>query len=135
MAKRAKLTDKQEAFAIEYNLNGGNAIQAYKASYDVGENTKDSGVYVDAHNVLHNPKVALRVDELRKQRFNKKILSIEERKILLSELSVDGDTKALEILNKMEGLYIEKKQLELSGPGGKPIETKWTVEFVKSDDE
>ena len=109
------LTDKQEAFAIEYTLNKGNAIQAYKACYDVGEDTKARGLYVDAHKVLHKPNVALRVAELRKLRFSKKILTIEERKILLSDLIEDGDTKAHEILNKMEGVYIEKVETKVTG--------------------
>lgn len=111
----AKLTDKQENFAIAYTVNGNNATKAYKECYDVGEDTTDNTIWVNAHKTLNNTKVAQRVDELRKQRFSKKILSVEERKILLSELSVDGDTKALDILNKMEGIYIEKKQVEHSG--------------------
>lgn len=132
MAK--KLTDKQEAFAIEYTLNNGNASAAYRKCYD-SKTDSDGSIWVQAHNVLQNSNVAIRLDELRKQKFSTKILSIEERKKILSELSVDGDTKALDILNKMEGLYIEKKQLELSGPGGKPIETKWTIEFKEAENE
>jgi len=111
MANSPILTDKQEAFAIEYNLNGGNATAAYKKCYDVGENATDGSMWVAAHNVLHNAKVSVRVDELRKQRFSKKILSVEERKILLSELIIGGEIKAHEILNKMEGVYVEKVQV------------------------
>ena len=103
-----KLTDKQENFAIEYNLNGGNASAAYRKCYDVGENATDGSIWVNAHKVLHNTKVDVRIHELRKQRFSTKILSIDERKQILSELSLDGDTKALDLLNKMEGVYIDK---------------------------
>ncbi len=113
MANTSKLTDKQENFAITYTVNGGNASQAYRDCYDVGKDTKDTSIWVEAHKVLHNAKVSQRVDELRKQRFSTKILSIEERKKVLSELGLDGDTKAIDLLNKMEGVYIEK--IEHSG--------------------
>ena len=81
----------------------------------MGENTKDSSIWVSAHKVKENAKVQLRIEEIRKQRFSKKILSVEERKILLSELSLDGDTKALDILNKMEGVYVEKQEVSHVG--------------------
>jgi len=108
-----RLTDKQENFALTYTVNGGNATKAYRECYDVGDSTKESTIWKEAHNVLKNPKVAQRLDELRAQRFSSKILSIEERKKLLSELGMDGDTKAIDLLNKMEGVYIEK--IEHSG--------------------
>jgi len=129
-----KLTDKQDNVAICFTLNNNNKTQAYRDSFDC-ENMSTASIYVEACNLAKNPKVAIRIDELRKERFSGKVLSVEERKVLLSELSSEGDIKALDILNKMEGIYIEKKQLELSGPEGKPIETKWTVEFVEAKDE
>jgi len=106
-----RLTDKQENFALEYTLNGGNASEAYRKCYDVGENTKETTIWRDAHKTLHKHNVAARIDELRREKFSGKVLSIEERKIILSRLSVDGDMKAMEILNKMEGVYIEKKDI------------------------
>ena len=76
---------------------------------------KETTIWREAHAVRHNPKVSARIDELRKQRYSKKILTIDERKVILSELIIDGDTKAMDILNKMEGIYVEKKQVEHSG--------------------
>jgi len=111
---KLKLTDKQEAFAIEYTLNNGNASAAYRKCYD-SKTDSDGSIWVQAHKVLQNSNVSIRVKELRKQKFSNKILSIKERKKILSELSINGDTKALDILNKMDGLYIEKKQVEHSG--------------------
>jgi len=37
-----KLTEKQENFALEYVLNGGDASKAYRTCYDVGEDTQPS---------------------------------------------------------------------------------------------
>ncbi len=121
----SKLTDKQENFAIAYVSNGGNATQAYKECYDVGSTATNNSIWVAAHKVLHNDKVSIRIDELRKQRFSKKILSIEERKIILSELGIEGDKNAIDLLNKMEGIYIEKKQLEHTGE----LDIKAQVQF------
>ena len=131
-----KLTDKQENFSICFTMNNNNKTQAYRDSYDC-ENMSDASIYVAACRLAQNAKVALRIDELRKDRFSGKVLSVEERKVLLSELIREGDTKAHEILNKMEGIYIEKRQLEHSGVDGNPIkiENKWTIEFIEAKDE
>lgn len=114
MANKATLTDKQEAFAIEYNLNKGNAAAAYRKCYD-SETTSDGSIWVQAHKVLQNSNVSIRIAELRKQRFSKKILSIDERKVLLSEWAEDGDSKSVDLLNKMEGIYIEKVETKETG--------------------
>lgn len=122
------LTDKQENFAIQYVVNGGNATQAYKECYDVAETTSDATIWVAAHKVLHNDKVSTRIAELRKQRFSTKILSIEERQIILSELGIGGDKNAIDLLNKMDGVYMEKKQIETKTSGTLSIEI---VEDIK----
>lgn len=106
------LTPKQENFAICFTMNNNNKTQAYRDSYDC-ENMSNESIYVNACRLAQNAKVALRIEELRKERFSDKVLSVEERKVLLSELIRDGDTKAHEILNKMEGVYIEKRELEV----------------------
>jgi phage terminase small subunit len=61
------LTPKQEAFALAY-VETGNAAEAYRRAYDV-EPTKQSNswVYVEASQLLDNPKVALRVEALQKE--------------------------------------------------------------------
>lgn len=110
-----ELTEKQELFAIAYTLNGNNATKAYREFYSIGEDTLDSSVWVAAYKVKENAKVQQRIAELREQRFSKKILSIEERKILLSEQALEGDTKSIDLLNKMEGIYVEKKETKISG--------------------
>lgn len=109
------LTDKQENFAITYVTNGGDASDAYRKCYDVGEDTKETTIWVNAHKLLHTTKVSQRIDELRSQKFSGKILTLEQRKVILSELAEAGDTKAVDLLNKMDGVYIEKKEVEHKG--------------------
>lgn len=104
----AALTEKQEAFAIEYMANGGNAGDAYCTAYNVKEGTTKAAIYSEGFKLKSHPAISLRIHELRMQRYSKKILTIDERKEILSELVAEGDLKAMEILNKMEGVYIDK---------------------------
>jgi phage terminase small subunit len=58
-----KLTAKQEAFAVAYCTNGGNASEAYRSAYDA-KKMKPGSVSVNASQLLKSTKVALRVEEL-----------------------------------------------------------------------
>lgn len=60
------LTEKQEAFALAF-LETGNAAEAYRRAYDVAPDAKDGWLYVEACQLLDNPKIALRLKELRDQ--------------------------------------------------------------------
>ena len=106
------LTSKQEAFAVEYILNGGNATQAYYEVYNVKKDAHKGQVWTNAHKVLHNDKVSTRIKELRQSSYEKGEMSIEERKKLLATLARGGDIKAVDILNKMDGAYIEKVEIK-----------------------
>lgn len=105
------LTDKQEGFAVSFVMNGGDASAAYRENYNT-ENMKDSTIWRTAHELRHNRKVSARIHELRMQKLSGNILTLDDRKKLLSERALDGDNKALDLLNKMEGVYIEKVQLD-----------------------
>lgn len=58
------LTQKQEAFCLAY-VETGNASEAYRRSYDVGEDTKPESIWVNASKLMSDAKVLQRVDELR----------------------------------------------------------------------
>lgn len=60
------LTPKQAAFAAAF-FECGNAAEAYRRAYDVAPDAKDGWLYVEACQLLDNPKVALRLQELRAQ--------------------------------------------------------------------
>ncbi len=60
------MTPKQEAFALAY-FETGNAAEAYRRAYDVDENARDQWFYVEASQLLDNPKIALRLAELQEQ--------------------------------------------------------------------
>lgn len=107
--KNYRLTEKQEHFAIEYVRNGGSGTNAYKEVYK--PKTEDmSHIYSMASRVRNNVKVSSRIHALRLENWGNDILSIAERKIILSNLGLHGDIKSIDILNKMENVYIEKHE-------------------------
>ncbi|APY15824.1 hypothetical protein GJU94_13130 [Brucella sp. 10RB9214] len=52
------LTPKQEAFARAY-VETGNASEAYRRAYNVGDKTKPESVWVKASELLANGKVSV----------------------------------------------------------------------------
>ena len=57
------LTPKQEKFC-QLIVEGWNLSDAYREVYDC-ENSKDETIYVEAQKVCKNPKISLRIEELR----------------------------------------------------------------------
>jgi phage terminase small subunit len=111
------LTIKQERFVLEY-MKDGNASRAYRESYNA-ENMKPESINRKAKELIDNVKIKARIAELREKQTKKAIISIEQRKELLTKFAFEEDAsnamKALEILNKMDGVYIVKQQTELTG--------------------
>lgn len=126
--KKQTLTDKQEGFAVSYVMNGGDATAAYRENYSY-ENMADKSIWRLAYEVRHHIKVSARIHELRLKTMTSRILTIEERKKLLSERALGGDNKALDMLNRMEGVYVEKVEQKVVGN----ITTVNIVEDKKDD--
>lgn len=61
-----KLTPKEEKFARLY-VEIGNASEAYRQTFTVGEETKKESVWRNAHEVLKRPDVSSRISELQDQ--------------------------------------------------------------------
>lgn len=111
-SKPLTLTDKQEGFAVSFVMNGGDATAAYRENYS-HENMSDTTLWVKAYEARHHGKVSVRIHELRLKTMTSKILTLEERRKLLSERALDGDNKALDMLNRMDGVYVEKIQADI----------------------
>lgn len=71
-----KLTQKQEKFALKY-VECGNASEAYRHAYDVGENTTPESIWVNACKTLGNNKVAQRVAELQMEAQKRTLVTVE----------------------------------------------------------
>jgi phage terminase small subunit len=113
-----ELTIKQAEFALKY-VELGNAAEAYRQSYDVGEDTKPETVWADASRVLARPLVAARVfglQEAARKAHEVTLESItkeldENRELALNEKQSAAATAATMGKAKMHGLLVEKKEI------------------------
>lgn len=65
--KPLRLTEKQERFCRHYLDTDGNASEAYRMAYDTAK-MQPSTVHYSAWELMNNPKVTQRIDELRAER-------------------------------------------------------------------
>lgn len=115
-----------ENFCLEI-VQSGNGTEAYKkAGYKV---KSDNAAAVGAAKLLRKAKVQQRIAELRNEMDSHKIMDAAERRELLTRFARDEDTgktdrlRAMDLLNKMDGVYINKTQI--SGVDGAPITFRW----------
>jgi hypothetical protein len=123
---------KQEKF-VQGLANGLSQRKAYRAAYPTSVKWKDSTVDVKASQLAADDKVLIRLQELRDISTSAAVMSATQRKEWLSELINDSDERtenklrAVDILNKMDGEYIEKVQV--SGKVNNPFEGLTTEEL------
>jgi phage terminase small subunit len=105
------LTDKQERFAQCIALEGMNQSDAYRECFDT-ENYKPESIWVEASKLANSPNVVQRIKELKDKVVSPKIMSAKERREKLTELAQGEDAnvvmKAIDLLNKMDGEYVQK---------------------------
>lgn len=122
--KPKKLTQKQEAFAVEYVNNGGNASAAYRHAYDAGSMAEQS-VWVKASELLSNGKVAVRVATLQDARKEVLQWSDMERLKRLKKAADDDDHRAaisaISEANKMLGSHAPEKREHSGNVGSGPV--------------
>ena len=129
------LTPKQEKFALAV-ASGKTQADAYREAYNVKPTTKDSSVIVSASQLMANPNISYRVEELRKPIAQKAMITLEshiERLKELAALAVDtgqiaAAIKAEELCGKASGIYIERRQL--TGLDGGPVNHSISISFV-----
>lgn len=107
-----KLNARQKAFC-EYYVACGNATEAAKkAGYS--ENYARDRIHV----LMKNVGICRYIEELQKKAQSSRIMSAVERKEWLTkvlndvEAKLNDKLKALDILNKMDGEYISKVEIE-----------------------
>ena len=124
------LTQKQEDFA-KCIVEGMSQIDAYKNVYKA-DNMSDNAISVEATRLIQNPKVSLRIKELREHLAKSTIMTAQERLEFLTRVIkgeekeivhriYDGEEysyeegaelntklKAVDLMNKMQGEYVQK---------------------------
>lgn len=112
-----KLTAQQEKFAQAIALEDMNQADAYRSAYDTSRMGDDT-IYVKASELANKDKVAVRIAELRKMALTPKVMSAQERREKLTELGNSDDPnvamKAIDLLNKMDGEYVQKIEGNMS---------------------
>ena len=106
------LTAKREKFCQNL-INGMTQADAYRAAYNT-KGMSDKVVWQEASLLAKNPKVALRLKELREELAEANRMTVEERFAWLSKLVRESGActsdklKAIDQMNKMEGVYSTK---------------------------
>ena len=125
------LTAKQELF-VQNIIQGMSQADAYRSAYPKNK-MSDKTVHEAASRLMANSKVTARLTELREQLANEKIMSAQKRMEWLTSLiqndeaSNNDKLKALDILNKMDGEYVQKIQAE--------VQTETTINIELLDDD
>jgi phage terminase small subunit len=125
------LTAKQELF-VQKLLQGMSQADAYRSAYPK-QKMSDKTVWETASKLMANPKVITRLTELRKELATPAIMSAQKRlewltRLIENEEETTGDKlKAIDIMNKMQGEYVQKVEAEVKA------ETTINIELV--DDE
>lgn len=131
-----KLTAKQEKFAQEV-VSGATQADAYRRAYRT-DKMKPETIYTNASELLKNRKVALRVQELKKELADKELWTRENSvkalintyKLAESTENPSAMTGAIKELNAMHG-FNEPNKIDLTS-GGKKIQFNNTMTAIEA---
>ena len=127
------MNNATKIFCQEYVKNGNNGTQAYmKAHPKCTEETARR----NASKLLTKTDVQQYIEKLQNKTEKKAIMSIEERMnwltgIINSKECVSNRLKALEILNKMDGVYTQKLELQGNVRLNNPLRELTTEQLVE----
>lgn len=127
MAELPKLTEQQQNFVLQYLINGNNAREAYKQSYDC-KNSKDTTIDTEASKLLKHPKVSLWLKQANcnvQEVFQEEIkYSVKDCFDELDEVrqrakkdkgNYSQEIKAIELKGKLAGHFVDKHQVTGGG--------------------
>lgn len=124
------LTPKQEKFVKAIVLEGMNYSDAYRSAYDTKRMT-DKSVNEKASILKDDVKIRARIKELAAEIDSQKIMSATKRAEKLSSFAEADDPnvamKAIDLLNKMTGEYVQRVEADVKGDV--------TINIELSDDE
>ena len=112
------LTAKQELF-VQKILEGMSQADAYRSAYNTKRMT-DKTIWENASRLMADSKVTARLTELRNELAQPSIMTAQERLKWLTERIADEDVdinaklKAIDIMNKMQGEYVQKVEAEVT---------------------
>lgn len=125
------LTAKQEQF-VKNIIEGMSQADAYRAAYSC-KRMADKTVWENASRLMADSKVAARVQELRNELAKPSIMTAQQRLewltgVIISETESTADKlKAADLMNKMQGEYVQKVQADVQ------TTTTINIELVEDD--
>ena len=123
------LTPKQEKFVKAIVLDGMNYSDAYRSAYDTKRMT-DKSVNEKASLLKDDVKIRARIKELAAEIDSPKIMTVTRRAEKLSSFAEAEDPnvamKAIDLLNKMTGEYVQKVEAD--------VKSEVTINIELSDD-
>lgn len=107
------LTAKQERF-VQNLVKGMSQREAYKEAY-APPRMKDDAIDVKACQLFAQDKVKIRYQQLLDELADKSIMTAKERLVYLTDIiksneeaDMNAKLKAIDIMNKMQGEYVQK---------------------------
>ena len=136
--KEYRLTIKQQNFIDRYLENGGNATEAYKHAYN-SNSLSENGVTVNAHKVLYNTNVQLRLDEIKARNARKldiTLASLTAQMLEATEMAKSQGKSGeyglnVERLAKLTGNWVDKQEVKHDGPSPEA----WLADYKKDLEE
>ncbi|MDH5106306.1 terminase [Lentilactobacillus diolivorans] len=117
-----------EAF-VQNLVSGESQRQAYRHAFPHSKHWKDQTVDKRASELVNkNGEVLGRYNDLQKQTADKSVMVSKDRKVTLTKfandlkLSPTDRMKAIDLLNKMDGTYVNNVKLTGSVDMGRPLE-------------
>ena len=106
------LTPKQEKFAQSIALEEMNQSDAYRSAYSC-KKMSDKTIWENASRLMADSKVTARIAELRQETITPKVMSAQKRREKLTDIAENAEDpnvamKAIDLLNKMTGEYVQK---------------------------
>lgn len=112
------LTAKQEQFAQNI-IKGMSQADAYRSAYNT-KRMADKTIHENASRLANDSKISARIAELRDKISTESVMTAQNRlewltELICSEKACTTDKlKAIDIMNKMTGEYVQKVQAEVT---------------------
>lgn len=112
MTKERTLTEKEERFCLSF----AKTANATAAAIEAGYSKNSAGV--TASRKLRKANIKARLKELAERKDKNNIMDINQRQELLTKIATEepdpnARIRAIDTLNKMDGLYIQKHEVEI----------------------
>lgn len=131
----AALTNARKENFVQYMIQGMSQRKAYKAAFPTSERWKDATVDNKASELFKDHEILGRYKELQEEAKDEAIMKRIDRMVVLSEIAEDKEEKtdarikAIDTLNKMDGVYTSN--VNISGNVNNPFESMTEEQLKK----